>query len=143
MSFDCRCISFLLLCAFTAADPTTWEDLGSKPYSYADYNTEFDKVASAERQALFETNLAKILAHNQESQWTYKMGVNQFTDYTTAEFKNYYSGYAKDHAVAKNLGGRCRSGCCRQRLVWCKPAWVRRVYHSSDPTGCCGQSLLR
>jgi cathepsin L len=92
------------LCALATAAPTTWEDLASKSYSYTDYNTEFGKVGSTERQAIFETNLAKILAHNQEPQWTYKMGVNQFTDYTVAEFKAYYAGYSKDHAVADNLG---------------------------------------
>jgi hypothetical protein len=97
--------SLLLVCAIATAAPTTWKNLASKPYSYTDYTTEFGKVASIERQAIFETNLAKILAHNIEPQWTYKMGVNQFTDYTAAEFKAYYAGYSKDHAIAKNFGG--------------------------------------
>ena len=75
----------------------------SSQYTYADYTTEFGKAASAERQAIFETNLAKILAHNQDEQWTYKMGVNQFTDMTAKEFKAYYHGYSKDHMFAKDL----------------------------------------
>jgi cathepsin L len=46
-------------------------------------------------QAIFETTLAEIIAHNQDGQWTYKKGVNQFTDMTKAEFKAYYAGYKK------------------------------------------------
>ena len=59
-----------------------------------------DHQDAAERQAIFETNLAKILAHNQDEQWTYKMGVNQFTDMTAKEFKAYYHDYSKDHMFA-------------------------------------------
>jgi hypothetical protein len=89
-----RTFIVLTLSAIVAGS-TTWEDLATKPYSYTDYTAEFGKKASADRQAIFETTLAEIIAHNQDHQWTYKKGVNQFTDMTKAEFKAYYAGYKK------------------------------------------------
>lgn len=45
------------------------------------------------RRAVFNSNLEKIIAHNKEPQWTYKMGVNNFTAHTVEEFKAYHNGH--------------------------------------------------
>eukprot|EP00035_Acanthoeca_spectabilis_P019983 m.430574 g.430574 ORF g.430574 m.430574 type:complete len:469 (+) comp17183_c0_seq1:693-2099(+) len=67
-------------------------------YSFETYSTHFNKTYGAEelelRRSIFAANLAKIQAHNSlKLEWT--MGVNQFTDMTSEEFKATKLGYSK------------------------------------------------
>eukprot|EP01064_Diplonema_japonicum_P036750 TRINITY_DN836_c3_g2_i1.p1 TRINITY_DN836_c3_g2~~TRINITY_DN836_c3_g2_i1.p1 ORF type:complete len:379 (+),score=112.54 TRINITY_DN836_c3_g2_i1:51-1139(+) len=74
---------------------TTWMDLARNPsYGYAEYVAEYKKSHSAEREAVFNANLKKIRMHNNDGTATYKMGLNEFTDWTAEEFR------------AKRLGGK-------------------------------------
>ena len=43
------------------------------------------------RQNIYLSNLVKISKHNSEN-YTWTMGVNNFTDLTSSEFKDYYAG---------------------------------------------------
>jgi len=70
-------------------------------YTFESYELEFAKVYDdvfirAQRKTAFEANLLKIKTHNSQSpapSWT--MGVNQFADLTSAEFKVMTAGRAK------------------------------------------------
>ena len=85
--------SALLLCAFMplCMAATTWRELAKRPeYSFEDYVLEFDKVyspeESADRSAIFATQLAKIRAHN-AGDHSWKMGLNAFSDWTESEIR--------------------------------------------------------
>ena len=43
------------------------------------------------RQAEFQVNLEKIIAHNSNPERTWDMGVNKFSDMSDEEFKEYYN----------------------------------------------------
>jgi cathepsin L len=70
-------------------------------YTFEAYAAEFGKVYESEvvrskREEAFSANLAKIKAHNSQTpapSWT--MGVNQFADLTSAEFKAMTKGRSK------------------------------------------------
>jgi len=57
-------------------------------YTYADFTTEFNKVASGDAQLRFEAKLKAIHAHNAQA-FSWREGVNKFTDMTDAEFAMY------------------------------------------------------
>jgi len=86
----------LAVIALAAAKPT-WEDLQTSPYSFEqfteDFNRQYEASEVSERRAIFERNLEKILTHNVDPQWTYKLGVNNFADRTVAEFAAYHNGH--------------------------------------------------
>lgn len=42
------------------------------------------------RQEVFTQALSKIIAHNSDPSYTYKVGVNSFTDFTEEEFQTYF-----------------------------------------------------
>lgn len=86
-----RSASLVLLALFLApAASLPWAELSKRPdYSFSEYVAEFGKNYKSEeiamRTALFEKELAKIRAHNTDPAQTYKMGINQFSDWTEAE----------------------------------------------------------
>lgn len=89
------------------AAPT--DTAGLRAYTFGEYTGEFNKVyvgeEAAERAKIFGANVEKIIAHNADPQWTYKLGVNKFADMTSTEFKAYYRGYSKDHMHAVESRG--------------------------------------
>jgi len=69
-------------------------DVDYEGYTFAQYLIEHQKsypneAEHAYRSALFETRLQKIIAHNKNPSYTWKEGVNQFTDMTDVEIKGY------------------------------------------------------
>lgn len=59
----------------------------------------------AERFSIFRENLRHIILHNSDFNQTFTMGVNQFTDLTTSEFKRLYiSGMKADSAIVGSYG---------------------------------------
>jgi len=97
--------SALIICTFVLfavafAGRTRWHQLDG--YSFEKYKAEFHKQYSSDdehslRQNVFESRLAQIKLHNQDSTKTWKSGVNQFTDRTEQELKQLL-GYRKDIA---------------------------------------------
>lgn len=71
--------------------------------SFSKYQFDFGKkyksgLEWAERRAIFEANLNAINEHNEKfhkGEVSYKMGVNQFTDLTQAEFDALIQGKFK------------------------------------------------
>jgi C1A family cysteine protease len=64
-------------------------------YSFEQFKADHQKVYAREgeeqyRKTIFLRNLVKIAEHNANSQNTYQLGVNQFTDLTDAEFAAIY-----------------------------------------------------
>ena len=59
------------------------------------FNKKYETIRELEsRFEIFRTNLRYILSHNLDHTQNFTMGVNQFTDLTTEEFKSIYvSGY--------------------------------------------------
>tara|TARA_B110000208_G_C11707569_1_gene408107 strand:+ start:35 stop:1120 length:1086 start_codon:yes stop_codon:yes gene_type:complete len=89
----------------TAVAPLAAELTAS--YGFESWCADFEQCTSmpadlrAQRKAIFAVNLATILEHNSDSQWTYKMGVNAFTALTVEEFRNLHlGGYDKNMAQA-------------------------------------------
>jgi len=87
-------------CAFTS-----WDQL-DESYTFEQYYVEAgrtyarDSAEYAVRKAIFEEKLAHILAHNRNPANTWQEGVNQFTDRTIEEFKEYL-GYRLDMKLAQ------------------------------------------
>jgi len=86
------CISLFVI---SVSARTKWHQL--QTYSFNDYTREFHKIyadqtETSSRAKLFYNNLVKIQQHNADPTQTWKMGVNQFTDRTPAEF-NMRLGY--------------------------------------------------
>ncbi len=64
--------------------------LSSLPCSYEQYCLDFGKEPTTGGRGAFAANLKTIMAHN--SQYpapSWRMGVNQFTDLSPAEFKSF------------------------------------------------------
>lgn len=83
-------LSFLSLPSFNS-----WTHIYNKSYSnYTEYNN---------RNVIYTSNLLKIARHNSENHsWT--MGVNQFADLTSDEFKQQFSGcYHRDNTYTERL----------------------------------------
>jgi len=109
------CLALLACVASLGAAAPSWDQL-NESYTFDMYCAEFGRsyeAGSAEfntRKALFDANLAHILAHNKDTTKTWKEGVNQFTDRTVDEFKAYL-GYRLDMKLAQtqSLGQRAPS----------------------------------
>jgi len=82
---------FLLLIVLSIITATKWTELDS--YHFGMYKQEFNKVYLPQersfRQYIFQSNLKRIIQHNQDKTQTWKAGVNQFTDRTPPELKAY------------------------------------------------------
>lgn len=77
------------LALFYTSTPAHQED------PFQEFKTQFQKTYSRTgeehyRKMIFLNNLARIESHNSDSTNTYKMGVNQFTDLSDAEFRAIY-----------------------------------------------------
>ena len=88
---------------------TSWSDLQANPsYSFADYCAEYGKQYSgaeyARRATIFEAEVAKIRAHNADGTQSYKLGLNDFSDWTRAEVKQRRTGH-KGSTFEKNVVG--------------------------------------
>jgi len=70
-------------------------------YSYADYCSEFGKYPNdANREAIFNDNMAIILSHNTIPDKTWFATVNEFTDWTNDEFRMYIKGTNRQRLFA-------------------------------------------
>jgi len=77
------------LCLVGVFGSPKWNQLEN--YSFEDYVKDFNRDYSymeyIERQQIFEKNLGDIKTHNSNPLFTWKKGVNKFTDQTQEEFK--------------------------------------------------------
>jgi cathepsin L len=79
-------------------------------YTFEQYVVDFEKTYSsgeeyASRRAIFLRNIADIINHNGDASQTYKKGVNQFTDYSPAQLKQFF-GYNEQIATAARSNAR-------------------------------------
>lgn len=70
----------------------TWKELDG--YTFEKWLVDFDRAYEdsatfIRRRAIFNTRLQDIKRHNADPEQTYKRGVNQFSDWTTDEWKAY------------------------------------------------------
>ena len=102
----------LLMCAMVPLCQgyitTSWRDLQANPsYSFVEYMSEYSKAYDvaefATRRATFERNVKKIRAHNSgESSW--KMGLNEFTDWEESEITQKRKGLVgRDQVLATSV----------------------------------------
>ena len=88
-----RAVVLVGLLAIVALAAPKWHQLAG--YSFERYAEDFGRAypkGSAEwkhREAIFTENLRAIKKHNADATQSYKKGVNQFTDVTRDEFKEY------------------------------------------------------
>ena len=105
----------LLMCAMVPLCQgyitTSWRDLQANPsYSFVEYMSEYSKAYDvaefATRRATFERNVKKIRAHNSgESSW--KMGLNEFTDWEESEITQKRKGLVgRDQVLATSVHQR-------------------------------------
>ena len=89
---------------------TTWRDLqANAQYSYAAYLTEFGKAPYPmqeylRRKVVFEANLAAIRAHNADETQSWKMGLNEFSDWTKEEVVSKRTGHNARGANVQGAG---------------------------------------
>jgi len=87
---------FLLFLGLSAAIKTRWYQLDG--YTFKDYVKEFHRSYTPEeyqhRKQIFDLKLESIRAHNNDERYTWKKGVNQFTDRADEEFRRLL-GYKK------------------------------------------------
>eukprot|EP01116_Phalansterium_solitarium_P001564 TRINITY_DN1137_c0_g3_i1.p1 TRINITY_DN1137_c0_g3~~TRINITY_DN1137_c0_g3_i1.p1 ORF type:complete len:404 (+),score=174.22 TRINITY_DN1137_c0_g3_i1:86-1213(+) len=92
------CVVVAALCASAVA--TKWSQLDDT-YTFARYAEEFGKQYTATEHALrktiFERRLAAIRLHNSNPAFTWKQGVNQFTDLTDEEYSRFLGFDARAH----------------------------------------------
>ena len=68
---------------------------------YQKYNTEYNpltrpsshynqKLSAVDRKAIFSAKVKEIIAHNTDSQYHWKKGLNEYSDLTDEEFTQYF-----------------------------------------------------
>lgn len=68
---------------------------------YAQFNAEFNPVtrpsshysqrlSAIDRKAIFSAKVKEIIAHNTNDNMSWKMGLNEYSDMTDAEFADYF-----------------------------------------------------
>jgi cathepsin L len=86
----------IVIVSFTNAKKARWNQLDN--YTFEKYLKEYNKnylgADYVSRKAIFESNLAKIRKHNNDTTKTWKLGVNHMADWTETEFKTLL-GYKK------------------------------------------------
>lgn len=84
-----------VLAILAAAALFSTQSSATEEYSFEQYKADFRKTYSRSgeehyRRVIFINNIARIAAHNADTTNSYRMGVNQFTDLTDAEFRAIY-----------------------------------------------------
>jgi len=87
----CGVIFFIIVLLTVVAGKTTWDKLAT--YSFEQYVVEFNKHYSDAseynyRNTLFTNKLQQLMLHNSNPSYSWKVGVNQFTDMTYQEFSS-------------------------------------------------------
>lgn len=82
-----------LVAVSVATLPIHWSKI-TNDYSYETYVQAYHKEPSAERAALFAQELASVLRHNARPNETFKLGINEYSDWTETE-KKALRGYHK------------------------------------------------
>jgi cathepsin L len=83
----------LLLAIVESRRGPSWQQLPT--YSFEAFTRDFGRRYApgtdefAKRKANFEANVADAIAHNSNPSNSWKKGINQFSDWSFAEFKNY------------------------------------------------------
>ena len=67
------------------------------------YNKDYSDTELVTRFSIFKNNLKKIEDHN-AGNYSWKMGVNKFTDLTADEFKFYYTGFNNPRPTFRKSG---------------------------------------
>eukprot|EP00036_Acanthoecidae_sp_10tr_P007597 CAMPEP_0182924536 /NCGR_PEP_ID=MMETSP0105_2-20130417/6539_1 /TAXON_ID=81532 ORGANISM="Acanthoeca-like sp., Strain 10tr" /NCGR_SAMPLE_ID=MMETSP0105_2 /ASSEMBLY_ACC=CAM_ASM_000205 /LENGTH=379 /DNA_ID=CAMNT_0025062325 /DNA_START=13 /DNA_END=1152 /DNA_ORIENTATION=+ len=100
MSITALVLGSALAASVQLPGPPSSDQLEAMNYEYsfeqytAHFNKKYDVEMVDERRAIFAENLATIRSHNAKKlEWT--MGVNEFTDMTSEEFKGQKLGYSK------------------------------------------------
>jgi len=57
------------------------------------YSKQYDAESFFERYNIFKANLDRILAHNSQEGQTYTLGLNEYADLSSTEFRQLLSGY--------------------------------------------------
>jgi cathepsin L len=85
------CVAMVLLVALASARHPRWNQLSSYTFEQyvRDFNRRYDKSEYQRRREVFNANLKDIQKHNADTTQTWKKGVNQFSDWTSAEWKRY------------------------------------------------------
>jgi len=85
--------------------------LPDSSYTFEDFCSDFGRSYEPgtpeyrQRKTIFEARLAEVLAHNADASRTWQRGVNQFSDFSTAEFRaSGRLGYSR--RLARNLVGQ-------------------------------------
>lgn len=89
-----------LVLAFSGTTSVTWRSLSAadkRTYTFEHFKAEFP--GSVHDETTFESNLAKIHAHNAKHARSWTAGVNSFTAMTTAQFKDHYRYSASTSAT--------------------------------------------
>jgi cathepsin L len=84
------CLLFII--TFVASAKLKWHELVAS-YSFETYLQHYDKSYSDPeeyqmRKAIFEDNLAHVLAHNQDTTKTWKEEINHLADWTDEVYKS-------------------------------------------------------
>jgi C1A family cysteine protease len=104
---------FILLSSLLAAEGafiqkvTDERDVWHHFYNFQEkFSKQYDDVFELEeRFNIFHANIKKIASHNEATNKTFTMDVNQFTDLTEEEFKSQYvGGYLKNKYVFSGIG---------------------------------------
>lgn len=108
-------VATILACASTveaAGDYPSWHQLEPMGYAFEHYVKDANRqyVRGTEewnrREAIFNAKLAEIKAHNANPSHSWKRGINQFADWTAAEFRNYNKArpeLGRESTIQKNI----------------------------------------
>lgn len=101
-------VLIFLFAAVYGAVHTKWNELKNdftfEKYLHEHPNKQYESKEYSTRRGIFEDNLKKIIAHNQDSSKSWKMGVNHLTDQTPEEIAA-LRGYNKKLASSKHGRG--------------------------------------
>jgi len=124
---------------------TRWYQL-DESYSFERYVQEFSKTyaSPSEREtsrAIFEDRLADVLAHNKDPSFSWKKGVNRFSDRTDAEFRRLL-GYNKALAFSNSESRKIKAqhvvfnGDLPENVDWRNKGIISPVKDQGDCGSC-------
>jgi len=100
-----------------------------------DYNKQYPTEEVFDRFNTFKANLEMITAHNNGSSG-WKMGINQFADLTTAEFKAYLGLKPRDNAYIRSQNVEQLSGVVSNDIDWVSKGAVTPVKDQAQCGSC-------